>query len=83
MTETVFTQDMAAATNPNTDREVAMSLSTVASDVAAFLAEREEWKALGMPSDHPYALRCAEVAAQASRPAIAIRRGDGYEVWEL
>lgn len=52
-------------------------------DVAQFLAERAEWLAAGCPSDHPYARRCAEVAAQANGPAVGIRTGDTYTVVEL
>lgn len=48
-----------------------------------FLAQRAEWIALGRPTDHPYARQCAEVAAQASSPAIGIRTGDTYTTIEV
>ncbi len=51
--------------------------------VSEFFALRAEWKALGCPADHAYARQCAEVAAKASGPAVAIRSGDGYVVWEF
>lgn len=57
--------------------------SPTATEVAEFLAQRAEWKAAGCPTDHPYARRCAEVAAEASGPAVAIRTGDTYLVVEL
>lgn len=56
-------------------------MNPTASDT--FLAQRVEWIALGRPVDHPYAIHCAEVYAQASPPAIGFRCGNGYVTVEL
>jgi hypothetical protein len=57
--------------------------STNSDSAADFLAARDEWVALGRPTDHPYARRCAEAAAKASPPAIGFRCGGGYVVVEV
>lgn len=73
----------AAADRIRTHVESLLIERNLLTDTAAFLALRSEWKAQGCPRDHPYARLCAEVAAEASGPAIGIRDGDTYRVVEL
>lgn len=74
---------MAPATTTHNRGESPRKESTMDTTTSEFLAARAEWVALGRPTDHPYARRCAEVAAKASPPAVGVRCGDTYKVFEL
>lgn len=58
-------------------------MNPTTSNTDTFIAQRDEWIALGRPVDHPYAVAAAEVYAQADGPAIGFRCGNGFVTVEL